>query len=367
MSSISAATPAPAAVISVANADTKYSQEDHSESTSPLSALARQLRRLPYLLSSFPLVTLPPIHAPTPSPISNAPTLYVHRGRWPRQKTTWASSDPDCLVWQCLLQFSGLKYDLVLCDEPLMSPTGQLPFLVSEKGRIISDRDRLLRYIATRAGAPENTARVHAEAARGARPDVRLLLPEDLGAGTNAGAQAHAYLALMDAKLWPALRFNWWIEPRNLPYVQRLYADGVYPRPIDALVFGARQSKVAAEWRQLGVNPDDVYVGAAEALEALADKLADKTFFFGDNPSVVDAVLFAALHSILSADFPADKLRGLTIAHANLYQYAKEMWNNWFRKFEMNVKPLKRCGVEVPGPRQAGAGEASTSTTAGGR
>ncbi|KAI9187796.1 hypothetical protein H9P43_002187 [Blastocladiella emersonii ATCC 22665] len=317
---------------------------------------------------TFPLAILPPIQ-PAPAPISNAPTLYVHRPRWPRQKNSWASSDPECLVWQTYLQFSGIKYDLVLCDEPLMSPTGALPFLVTEKGRVFASRDRLLRYIGTRAHAPATVAAVVADVARGARPAdaARLLTPEDLPAAGDARALAHMYLALIDTALWPALMHNWWREPRNRPAMAALYTRGVYPRPVDALILESRAADVAKHLATrygedaAARSSEDVYAAAADALEAIAVRLGDSAYFFGDSPSFIDALLFATIHSILSADFPADKLRGLVIAHAKLFQYSKDIWNKWFRKYEMNVKPLRRCGVEVP-VTVAGAASASPAS-----
>ncbi|KNE58250.1 hypothetical protein AMAG_05058 [Allomyces macrogynus ATCC 38327] len=357
-------------------ADHNQSDNAHDRSLNtpnPLRALASHVRSAIHAVRTIPvpaLALLPPLQ-PVPSPASSTPTLYVHRPRWPRQKNAWASSDPECLVWQAYLQFSGIPYALVLvdADNAAMSPTGRLPFLVTERGRVVALRDRLLRYIATKAHSDEVERAIAEAAQRGTRPtDLRVLTPDDLPGPPRA--LAHLYLALIEADLWPALMFNWWLEPRNgLSAMRLLYAPqkSAWPAVLDTLLVAGMRQHVQADLatRFAGEIPraEQLYAKAADALAALAERLGDGPYFFGDAPSFLDALCFAALHSILSADFPCDRLRGLVLAHDNLFTYSKNIWNAWFRKCEMSVRPIRRCGVDLwPA---AATTSASTAAAAG--
>ncbi|KAI9222279.1 hypothetical protein BC828DRAFT_378843 [Blastocladiella britannica] len=363
-----------------------------------LAAIARGLRTVVHRARTvtLPLYTYPPVYTP-PTAISAAPTLYVYQARWPRQRTVaQVSADPESLAWQTLLQFSGLKYDLIFTAQASMSPTATLPFLMTERGRPIASRDRLVHYLHARTTAADAPLALAAkEAARGLRPEARLLLPSDLP--PPALALQTTYLALIEAAVLPALAHWWWVEPRNAEKVRAMYTRGSFPPPLESLMFAALSGSVAdhlaatapvgglVAGAAAGAIPaaprsaaavatgaaasatDAIYSAADDAFEALAARLGDGPYFFGDQPSVVDAVLFAALHSFLSADFPADRMRGIVLRHDALYAYARNIWNLWFKRFEMHVSHVRRCGIEVvgyQGPLSVDAAAAADGTAA---
>ena len=75
------------------------------------------------------------------------------------------------------------------------------------------------------------------------------------------------------------------------------------------------------------LNPDVVLSEAKTALQTLATRLgsSNRGFFFGSDstsPTLVDAVLFAHLHIILSTFLTAE-LKDAVLSHSNLVDYCK--------------------------------------------
>ncbi|KAL7749054.1 hypothetical protein RI367_005458 [Sorochytrium milnesiophthora] len=270
---------------------------------------------------SFPLATYPSVYEPPARPTRCQ--LYVY-GPWGHQRNGWASCDVDCLVWQAYLQFTlKTDYEVVLCNEPLMSPSGSLPFLVTEKGRVITSQDRFLRYIATKHHKPLDEAQQ---------------------------AQFEIYASLIENKLLPAILYNWWADDLNYPDQMLELYGRYYTPPLGNIVVWQKSRQVRQELRnRLGpsLNPEEIYTVASEALDALSTRLRRHKYFFGKEPTFLDALCFAHLHTILSSNFPNARLRQLVLKHDNLVEYGKAIWSKWFRNCDVSARTLKN-GVMSP-------------------
>lgn len=157
------------------------------------------------------------------------------------------------------------------------------------------------------AGAPPAAAAAAViDAARAAGADLDAALP------AAARADVAAWTALAVGALEPASTFTAWCEPAAYAAHTRPAYGGGLPFPLSRLV--PRSTRAAALARFAHTTRDAVYDAAAAAHAALAARLAARggdrgAFFFGEQPSSLDALLFAHLSFHASAPVSSPELR----------------------------------------------------------
>ncbi|KAI8926255.1 hypothetical protein BC831DRAFT_511793 [Entophlyctis helioformis] len=105
----------------------------------------------------------------------------------------------------------------------------------------------------------------------------------DTGLSDREKAESQAFIALIENKLYDALLYTFWMEGAN-------YNKSIQPTLSQSLTF--------FDYRDVQVKGEtipEVYLNAREAYRALADKLGDKPYFFGDRPSSLDAIAYGHL------------------------------------------------------------------------
>ncbi|CAG8475415.1 6493_t:CDS:2 [Funneliformis mosseae] len=212
-------------------------------------------------LNKFPLKTYRTLHRPRELDCSK---LYI----WGSTKT---SLDQECVKWQVYLKFSKYDFENETSNEPLMSPSGKLPFLVLTTGENLVN-DAIERYISDRYSA-------------------------NFGSLSNEQqADSQAYIALADTKL------------RNALYKNLAIKELLTRKPV--------------------LNGEEIYQEAAEALQSISVALGDKDFFFGSLPTFIDAIIFSYTHVMLA--IKTKELTELVQKHSNLIKFYKRINNDYF-------------------------------------
>ncbi|CAH1768045.1 13050_t:CDS:2, partial [Entrophospora sp. SA101] len=194
-------------------------------------------------LSKFPLKLTRPIHRKREL---NFPTLYIWGPGW--FSSNEASFDCDCLKWQAILKFTKIKFDVEYANEPLMSPSKKLPFLVLETGEVLVD-DNLELFIEQNSN--------------------------ELGKlNEEQKAQSAAYITTADTKLRNAL-------PTNQETTFYKYSSH-YPWPLNKILFHQASNNVIGEilTRNEALDRDQIYEEAADTLSALSTELNNFQYFF---------------------------------------------------------------------------------------
>lgn len=88
------------------------------------------------------------------------------------------------------------------------------------------------------------------------------------------------------------------------------------------------------------IDRELIFEEAVTAIDALAVELGDKNeYFFGkDEPSGLDAIVFAYLHVILTMPKirhvddagRSGELARIVRKHENLFRYSQNIWKKWF-------------------------------------
>jgi len=80
-------------------------------------------------------------------------------------------------------------------------------------------------------------------------------------------------------------------------------------------------------------RPDALYFDAGIALAALSTRLGERNkFFYGEEPSVLDAIVFGYLATVLYIPLPSTDLRGQIAKHSNLVAFVGRIRQLYFAK-----------------------------------
>jgi hypothetical protein len=96
----------------------------------------------------------------------------------------------------------------------------------------------------------------------------------------------------------------------------------------------------------LKMSEEEVYKIAAGIYADLSNKLGDKSYFFGDHPSTLDAIVFGFLMSEDNAKVPNPHLQKLIRSHRNLADFLNRVLDLYFddvlgKKPQLNYRPLQ--------------------------
>lgn len=196
--------------------------------------------------------------------------------------TSLPSLSPYVLKVETWLRLSGLKYENVDHKFKLYSKKGQLPF-VEVNGQQICDSTNIIKELSQK-------------------------FEKDIDAGLNNEQKtiSHAMISMVENHLtfvimaWRAKNPGEMVNGYKINFQQSLGSK--IPNAILNFFFkinyGHRASK-KVKAQGIGVHkPDEIVELGKGDLAALSELLADKPFFFGDEPTLLDVVVFATTAQI---------------------------------------------------------------------
>ncbi|XP_015435852.1 PREDICTED: failed axon connections isoform X2 [Dufourea novaeangliae] len=196
------------------------------------------------------------------------------------------SVSPYCLKVETWLRLNGVKYENVDHKVKFRSKKGSLPF-VELNGEEIADSTIIIRELSQKLGHDLDA----------------ILTPEQRSV-------SHATISMIENHLvWVVMCWR----TKNLDQVLKGYKMNLQhvlgtriPNGILNFIFKltyGRKSAKRVKAQGMGVHtPEEVSQFGCADLKVLSDMLADKPFFFGDEPTTLDVVAFAHLAQILYID-----------------------------------------------------------------
>uniref|UniRef100_A0A0P6G316 Failed axon connections n=1 Tax=Daphnia magna TaxID=35525 RepID=A0A0P6G316_9CRUS len=196
--------------------------------------------------------------------------------------TSLPSLSPYVLKVETWLRLTGLKYENVDHKFKLYSKKGQLPF-VEVNGQQIFDSSNIIKELSQKF-----------------EKDI------DAGLSNEQKTISHAMISMVENHLtfvimaWRAKNPGEMVNGYKINFQQSLGSK--IPNAILNFLFkinyGHRASK-KVKAQGIGVHkPDEIVEMGKEDLKALSELLADKPFFFGDEPTLLDVVVFASTAQI---------------------------------------------------------------------
>ena len=212
------------------------------------------------------------------------------------------NASPFCMKAEVFLRLSGLPHRCVEQALPMKAPKGKLPVL-RDGTELIPDSQAIVEHVQRRYAARLPPA------LRGPEPAADLPL--------RRLVEEHSYFAL----LW----LRWIDEPGWA--LTRVAFFGAMPAPLRAIVPPLVRRKIRRDLAGQGIGrhaKEDICARAAADLDALHAALGPRPFFGGDEPSALDATVYAYLANLLWV--PLDSpLKQAAAANARLVAYAERM------------------------------------------
>ncbi|XP_015435851.1 PREDICTED: failed axon connections isoform X1 [Dufourea novaeangliae] len=201
------------------------------------------------------------------------------------------SVSPYCLKVETWLRLNGVKYENVDHKVKFRSKKGSLPF-VELNGEEIADSTIIIRELSQKLGHDLDA----------------ILTPEQRSV-------SHATISMIENHLvwvvmcWRTKNLDQVLKgyKMNLQHVLGTRIPNGILNFIFKLTYGRKwdllQSAKRVKAQGMGVHtPEEVSQFGCADLKVLSDMLADKPFFFGDEPTTLDVVAFAHLAQILYID-----------------------------------------------------------------
>lgn len=248
---------------------------------------------------------------------------------------TLPSVSPYCLKVETWLRLAGLKYENVDHKMKYRSKKGQLPF-VELNGEEIADSTIIIKELSQK-------------------------FDKDLDASldNNQKNMSHAMISMIENHLlWVVM---WW-KSKNPDNVIKGYKmnlqkslDTRIPNSILNFFFKynySRKGLKKVKAQGIGVHsPEEIDEFGRNDLKVLSDMLGDKPYFFGDEPTTLDAVAFPNLAQIYFVDKAVEfQLRDYMIEHfPNLVGHVNRMKDRCFPDWDEICKTLD-LNAHLPKP-----------------
>lgn len=194
----------------------------------------------------------------------------------------------------------------------------------------------------------------------------------DLDSGLNVAelADLRAYKEMVNSCLGDAVSYELWMKENEAAATDMYFV--ALPWPVNKALYWKQQRSSLS---RLGFSPGEarsesvgeMYRTAVAAYQALSVRLQDKSYFFGDRPTSLDAAVLAHLLLVLRAPFAVSELKDEVGKHSNLVRYAETHANYCSAENVLAAKPnpsrpAARAAASMPGKSSK---RSSTSSSSG--
>ena len=186
---------------------------------------------------------------------------------------------PFCMKLENYLRMAGLPFETPRADLGAFrrAPKGKMPY-IEDNGRLLPDSAFIIDYL---------------KVTYGDKLDAELTAEQK--------AVSLAFRRLMEENLYWVVLYIRWAEPAGWAHLREAFF-GRLPTPMKWVVAPAARRGLLREMYGHGMGRhtrDEIYAVGKQDVSALADFLADKPFFMGDNPTSLDATAYAFLANLL--------------------------------------------------------------------
>lgn len=187
---------------------------------------------------------------------------------------------PFCMKLETYLRMAKLPFEIVTTMDLRKTPKGKLPY-ICDGDKIIADSGFIIDYLKQTYGDP---------------------LDQHLS--DQQKAEALAWRRLMEEHLYWSLVYSRWIDETNWPKIKaRVFAR--LPFLIRSFVANRVQNRVRSRLVGHGIGLHtqmEIYQLGMQDLMAIATHLGQKSFFMGEEPTSIDACLYAYLANFIESE-----------------------------------------------------------------
>jgi glutathione S-transferase len=216
---------------------------------------------------------------------------------------------PFCLKLETWLKMSGLSYEVTYLDDPRKAPLGKLPYI--KDGKLsLADSSIIIEYL-----------------------QAQYQIDLDAHLNDEQKAVSHACKVMIEDHLYWALIYHRWLGEGWPQLKERVF--GGMPLGLRQLAPVLIQRKLRADLNSQGFgrhSVEQINRFARKDLESLSCILADKPYFWGEQVSSIDAVLYATLCQIFQSTLKTPLLE-IAQDYTNLNEYQARIGRSYFPEY----------------------------------
>jgi len=222
---------------------------------------------------------------------------------------------PFCCKLETWLRIAQLPYEVVDTPDPRKAPKGKLPFI--EDGSVrIADTSIIVDYLAKTRGVDLDRNLAPSQRA------IALLVQRTL---EEHYAFVTLYTHFIRADGWRHTRATFDTVPTIV-------------RPLVSSMVRGRMRKILWTQGLLRHSDEDIIVAGLRDWRAVLPVMGEGPFFFGDEPTGIDAIVFAALATAVLTPIESP-IRDFLRSQPKCVAYAERMRDRYFP--ELAVAPMR--------------------------
>lgn len=229
-------------------------------------------------------------------------TLYQFPGIWGLPNTS-----PFCMKLETYLRMADIPFEIKFVKDPRKAPKGKLPFIKIDE-KTIADTELIINYLKAKFG------------------DVL---------DKNLNKEQKALSVILDNTFterlyWIIVYMRWQYEPNwctvkqaffaKIPGYMKLFVPAVIRRSVIKTLYAQGTGRHSY---------DEILEMGYKTLDAIANLLAGKKYFHGNEPSSIDAVAFGFLANIVWQPYE-DALKAQLHKHKNVLGFCDRMWSDFY-------------------------------------
>nr|XP_039268504.1 metaxin-2-like [Styela clava]XP_039268505.1 metaxin-2-like [Styela clava] len=227
------------------------------------------------------------------------------------------NENAPCLAVQVYIHMCGLDVKVIYrTNAEFMSPTRKLPLLRCGN-LVISEPTAIIGLLKQRGYA--------------------------LG-GDLSESQQHdmkAYIELVNNVLVPAELFVTWMDDRTYKESTCKRYGSPYSWPLNTILCWIKRKEVmhyldAVGWKKGKKTITSLEDDVQRCCSALSEKLGEKEYFLGNQPTELDALVFGHLFTILTTRLPDNRLAETVRKFDNLVAFCRNIDKNFFVQDDSN-------------------------------
>jgi glutathione S-transferase len=210
---------------------------------------------------------------------------------------------PFTLKLETWLKLSNIDYQTVTLRTPGKSPKGKLPFIQDEDGTQIADSTLIIDHL-------KRTRKID--------PDHELT--------ERQRAEAISLQRLFEDHFYFIGLYSRWIDPIGWAKVKPAFF-GSLPPGVRDIVAGLVRRQIRRDLRGQGTgrhSQADIYAMGQADLRAIAVHLGNRSYFFGDGPTTIDAIAYGFLASLYFVPVETE-LKRIALEFDNLRLYCERL------------------------------------------
>jgi len=212
------------------------------------------------------------------------------------------SLSPFCIKVESFLRLKELPYKTIIESNPKKGPKGKMPFIV-HNDLVIPDSSFIVNYLT---------------ATYGGFNDHQLTTQEE--------AISQAFQSLIEDKLYFVILYSRWIDQEGFRITRNAFKS-LFPIGTGNLALSLIKNSLKRQAYAQGMgrhSKKEIYALGNESLEAISKYLGAKIYFFGEDITSIDTVVYAFLLTIMN--HPQDNpLKQYLSSSQNLVAYTQRM------------------------------------------